>query len=178
MSGQNILLGSGKLYLGLVDNVATATEEQIESALTEVGAIDRGASITYAPTFTEVDSANYGTLASFLTKEEVTFTSGVLNWNLKNLENFSAGSYSEDTTAGTKRIGIGGLKSVPINYLRFVHEKEDGKKLIVNIFKAQSQNGFALTFDNENPVVIDAQFKALAVPGKSDGNLVEIIEEI
>lgn len=178
MSDQNILLGSGKLYLGVVENVATATESEIEAALTEVGAIQGGATLTYTPTFKEVKSANYGTLASFLTGEEVTFTSGILNFNLKNLETLSAGSYSEDTTAGTRRIGIGGLKAVPINYLRFVHEKPDGKKLTVNVFKAQSQNGFSITFDSENETVIDAQFKALAVPGKSDGNMVEIIEEI
>ncbi|MEC1725851.1 hypothetical protein P9E34_14125 [Schinkia azotoformans] len=178
MSEQEILLGSGKLSLGVVANVATATETEIAAALTEVGAISGGATLTYTPTFKEIKSANYGTLASFLTDEQVTFTSGILNWNLKNLENFSAGAYSEDETAGTRRIGIGGLRNVPINYLRFEHTKPSGKKLTVNIFKAQSQNGFELAFDSENETIIDAQFKALAVPGKTDGTLVEIVEEI
>ena len=91
MSEQNILLGSGKLFLGEVE--PTATETEIEAALTEVGAISGGATLTYTPTFKEVKSANYGTLASFLTGEEVTFTSGILNFNLKNIEILSAGKY-------------------------------------------------------------------------------------
>ncbi|MFC4182987.1 hypothetical protein [Saccharococcus thermophilus] len=171
-----ILLGSGDLFLGQVD--PNATEQEIQTALVNVGAISGGATLTYKPTFHDVESANRGTIMSFLTKEEVTFKSGILTWNLENLSKLSAASYSEDTTAGTRRIGIGGLKNVPVNYLRFVHTKPDGKTLTVNIFRAQAQSGFEITFDPEKEVVLDAEFKALAVTGRNDGNLVEIIEEI
>jgi hypothetical protein len=171
-----ILLGSGDLYLGQVD--PNATEEEIQAALVNVGAISGGATLTYKPTFQDVESANRGTIMSFLTKEEVTFKSGLLTWNLENLAKLSAASYSEDTTAGIRRIGIGGLNNVPVNYLRFVHTKPAGKKLTVNIFRAQSQSGFEIIFDPEKAVVLDAEFKALACIGKTDGNLVEIIEEL
>jgi hypothetical protein len=173
-----ILLGSGDLYLGVVPNPATATEEEIEAALVNVGAISGGAELVYKPSFKPIESANRGEIMSFLTKEEVTFKSGILTWNLENLSKLSAAYYSEDTTSGTRRIGIGGVKNVPVNYLRFVHTKPDDKKLTVNIFRAQAQSGFKLNFDNEKETVIDAEFKALAVTGKTDGNLVEIIEEI
>lgn len=171
-----ILLGSGDLYLGQVD--PNATETEISAALVNVGAISGGSQLIYKPTFKDIESANRGTIMSFLTKEEVTFKSGLLTWNLENLSKLSASHYSEDTTAGTRRIGIGGLKNVPVNYLRFVHTKPDGKTLTVNIFRAQSQSGFEITFDSEKEVVLDAEFKALAVIGKTDGNLVEIIEMI
>jgi hypothetical protein len=176
VSEDTYLLGSGDLFLGVVD--PSATETEIDAALENVGAISGGAALTYTPTFYEVESANRGTIASMKTKEEVVFKSGLLTWDLKNIEKLSAAYFSEDTTVGTRRVGIGGMKNVPVNYLRFVHTKPDGKKLTVNVFKAQAQSGFELTFDKEQETVIDAEFKALAVIGKDDGNLVEIIEEI
>lgn len=178
MAEEKFLLGSGDLFLGVVPNVATATEGEILAALTNVGAIQGGAELTYSPTFVDVKSANRGTLMSFMTEEQVTFKTGLLQWDLGNIEKLSAAHFSEDNVQGTRRVGIGGLKDVPVNYLRFVHTKPDGKTLTVNIFKAQSQNGFALSFDNENPTVIDAEFKALSVTGKTNGNLVEIIDQV
>lgn len=172
------LLGSGDLFIGKVDNIATATESDILAAIVNVGAISGGAELVYKPKFYEVKSGNRGTIASFKTDEEVTFKSGILTWDLKNIEKLSASYYSEDTTAGTRRVGVGGMKNIPINYLRFVHTKPDGLKLTVNVFKAQAQSGFSLTFNKEKETVIDAEFKALSVSGKYDGNLVEIIEEV
>lgn len=171
-----VLLGSGKLFLGTVANVDTATETEITAALEEVGAISGGAVLEYKPSFQEIQSANYGIISSFKTKEEVTFKSGILTWNLKNLDKLSAAYYSETVTE--RRIGLGGTKNVPVNYLRFVHTKADGKTLTVNMFKAQNQEGFSITMDNEKETVIDATFKALASTSKTTGTLVEIIEKI
>lgn len=173
----NYLLGSGDLYIGQVKNIATATKDEIDASLVNVGAISGGAVLTYTPTLYNVESANRGTIASFKTHEEVIFRTGILTWNLKNLEKLSAAYYSHNFETGERRIGIGGAENIPINYVRFVHTKEDGKKLTVNIFKAQAQSGFELTFDKEQETVIDAEFKALSVPEKKDGNMVEIIEE-
>lgn len=172
----NVILGSGDLYIGTVD--PSATEDQITAALQNVGSISGGAVLTYKPKFYDIVSANRGTIASFKTDEEVTFKSGILTWNLENIEKLSAAYFSEDSVKGTRRVGIGGMKNVPINYLRFIHTKPDGKTLTVNIFKAQSQGGFDLTFDSEKETILDAEFKALAVINKTDGNLVEIIEEV
>ena len=170
----NILLGSGDLFLGQVD--PNATEQEIQAALVNVGAISGGATLVYKTKFQDVKSANRGTLMSFLTDEEITFKSGVLTWNLENISKLYPAKFTSDTTK--KRVGIGGLKNVPINYLRFVHTKPDGKKITVNIFKAQAQDGFDITFDSEKETVLDVTFKALSVTNKTDGNLVEIIEEL
>lgn len=173
---EKIILGSGELFLGAVD-VATATEEQIEVALTKAGEIQGGATLFYSPTFKDIRGGKHnGILASFKTQEEVRFTSGLLTWELENLAKIFPANYSEDATK--RRIGLGGVNETKINYLRFVHEKPNGKKLIVNLFKAQNQSGFQFSFDPENESVLDLEFKALAVQNKEDGNLVEIIEEI
>jgi hypothetical protein len=174
----NIILGSGDLYLGQVTQ-ANPTEQQITDSLVKVGLITGGASLNYTPTFHDVMAANRkGVIASFLTQEQVTFTSGVLTWDLKNLSRLSAASFTDDELNGKRRVGIGGLSNVPVNYLRFVHTKPDGKKLTVNIFKAQAQNGFEFAFNSEQETVLDIEFKALTALDKTDGNLVEIIEEV
>jgi hypothetical protein len=174
----NILLGSGDLFLGQVTQ-ENPTEQQITDSLVKVGLISGGAALNYTPTFHDVIAGNRkGVIASFLTQEQVTFTSGVLTWDLKNLSKLSAASFTDDEAGGKRRIGIGGLSNVPVNYLRFVHTKPDGKKLTVNIFKAQAQNGFEFAFNSEQETVLDIEFKALTALDKTDGNLVEIIEEV
>lgn len=172
-----ILLGSGDLYIGQVD--PNASETEIETALVKIGEISGGATLTYEPEFEEVrGGAQNAVLAVFKTAESVTFTTGLITFDLENIAKLNAAYYSEDTTEGKRRVGIGGLRDVPVNYLRFVHTKPDGKRVMVNIFKAQNQKGFELSFDPEDATVMDLEFIALAVPNKTDGNLVEIVEEI
>lgn len=169
-----IVLGSGELYLGKVNNVETATEEVIVAALKNVGAIESGATLTYSPTIKTIKSANRGTLMSFVTDEEVTFGCGIMTWLIDNLSILAPALVTVDETTGTKTVKIGGQGGLPVNYLRFVHTKKDGSgALTVNIYKAQATNGFEFTFDNENPLVLNYEFTALS---DTDGNLVEIIE--
>lgn len=169
-----IVLGSGELYLGKVDNPETATETEIEAALKNVGAIEAGATLEYKPTIKEVKSANRGTLMRFVSEEEVTFDCGIMTWMVDNLASLAPATVETDAVTGTKKIKIGGRGMLPCNYLRFLHKKKDASgELIVNIFKAQATNGFSFTFDNENPLVLNYEFSALS---DTNGNLVEIIE--
>lgn len=169
-----ILLGSGELYLGKVNNVEDATEEQIKAALKNVGAIQSGATLAYSNSIQEVKSANRGTLMRFVSEEEIKFNCGVLTWLIDNLATLAPATVETDSETGAKKIKIGGKGNLPINYLRFVHKKKDNTgELVVNIYKAQATNGFSFTFDNENPLVLDYEFSALS---DNNGNLCEIIE--
>lgn len=169
-----IVLGSGELYLGKINNPEDATEEQIIAALKNVGAIEAGASLKYTPTIKNIKSANRGTIARFVSDEEVTFNCGVMTWLVDNLATLAPATVDVNQSTGTKTIKIGGKGMLPINYLRFVHTKKDGSgELIVNIMKAQATNGFQFTFDNENPLVLNYEFSALS---DKNNNLVEIIE--
>lgn len=169
-----IILGSGELYLGVVENPETALETAIEAALKNIGAIESGATLEYKPSIQEIESTNRGTLMRFVTKEEVTFDCGILTWKVDNLASLAPATVSTDTTTGTKTVKIGGKGMLPVNYLRFVHTKKDGSGTItVNILKAQNTNGFSFAFDKEKPLSIGYQFSALAT---TDGTLVEIIE--
>jgi hypothetical protein len=168
-----IILGSGELYLGKVASPDTATEDVILTALKNVGAIESGASLTYKPTIKEIDSANRGVIARFVSKEEVNFKCGVMTWLVDNLALLSPASVTTEAITGTKTVKIGGKGSLPVNYLRFIHTKKTGGTLTVNIMKAQNTSGFSLTFDNEKPTSVNYEFSALSL---TDGTLVEIIE--
>lgn len=170
-----IILGSGELYLGIVPNIETATETEIVPLLENVGAIEGGASLTYKPSFKEVESSNRGTIAKFLSKEEVTFKTGIITWDLDNLKMLCPANVKEDVSNNTKTMIIGGQGAIPVNYLRFEHTKKDGKKLTINIYKASADGGFEFNFDSEKPLSVNYEFTALA---KNDGSLVEIVEEM
>lgn len=167
-----VILGSGELYLGTVKADMT-TEEKIDAALENIGAIESGATLKYTPTFKEIETANRGVIAKFITKEEVVFNCGVMTWLLDNLARLAPATVTKEDDK--KVLKIGGKGSIPVNYLRFEHIKPDGKKLTVNIAKAVNNGGFEFTFDKENSTVINYEFSALA---QEDGTLVEIIEEI
>ena len=168
-----IVLGSGELYMGKVDNPEEATEEIIETALQNVGAIESGATLSYKPNIENVKAANRGNIMSFVTDEEVTFDCGILTWRLDNLANLAPATVTEDKVKGTKTIKIGGKGMIPVNYLRFIHTKKDGTgDIIVNMYKAQAVNGFQFAF-SEKPTVVNYEFTALS---DKNGNLVEIIE--
>lgn len=167
-----IVLGSGKLFLGAVENPETADEATIEAALTEVGRISSGASLIYKPNFTDV-YAGTELIKSFVTREEVTFRTGILTWLVDNLQILSPATVVTDGTTGAKTITIGKQGDMPINYLRFVHDKKDGGEIKADILKAQSSNGFTLEFNPEKETVVDYEFRALSC---TDGTLVKIEE--
>jgi len=168
-----ILLGSGELYLGTVANPETATEDAIQAALVNVGAIESGAELVYKPTIKEIESGNRGIVARFITKEEVTFSVGIITWLVDNLAILAPATVTTDSTTGTKTVKIGGKGMLKTNYLRFIHTKDDGCTLTVNISKSQNTNGFKFSFDKEKALTSDCEFSALA---DNNGNLVEIVE--
>jgi hypothetical protein len=183
MATQTVLLGSGDLYIldsAAVPDPVNATEEEIDNNLIKIGEISSGATLTYSTEFKTVKGGALNQeIARFLTSEQISFKTGIVTWDMKNISKLIAAHYSEDQTAETRRLGIGGLGNVPINYLRFQHlKKTDGKYIKINMFKAQNQNGIEIPFNSENETVIDVEFKLLADTARTNGNIVEIIEEL
>lgn len=166
-----VILGSGKLYLlEYTGTIPDDTTFEVEG--NNVGKIKGGASLEYKPTEYEVVDDEGNIVKRFITKEEVTFKSGILTWLLENLEKLSPGTLTK--TADEKTLKIGGAKALTNYALRFTHTKDDGKKLRITIV-ATAGNGFVLTFAGDKETVIDAEFKAIS---QEDGTLVEIREEI
>lgn len=168
-----VILGSGKLYLADFAGGAIPDDASIEVDANNVGRIKGGASLEYKPTEYEITDDDNNVVKRFITKEEVTFKSGVLTWNLKTMSRLSAGTYTDDTTKFIRTLKIGGKTSLKSQLARFVHAKDDGKKLRVTLV-ATASSGFTLQFNPDKETVVDAVLKALS---QDDGTLVIISEE-
>ncbi|WP_139692553.1 hypothetical protein [Sporolactobacillus terrae] len=168
-----IVLGMGELYIGTVDNPESKTDEEIIPLLKNVGTIESGAELQYSIDIQDVTGGNRnGVLARIITNTDVQFTTGIMTWSLDNLAAVSPSTITVDGTTGTKTVKFGDQK-LPTNYLRFVHPKEDGGEIIVNIAKVQNTGGFTFSFSKEDPTVVALEFHALR---QNDGTLLEIIE--
>lgn len=170
---QEVTLGSGVLYIAEFSGSSVPADLTLETEGNKIGGIKGGASISYKPTFYQVkDDANI-VYKTFLTDSEIVFKSGILTWNTDVLKKLSLnGEVSSSGNKETLKIGKNGaIKSYVI---RFVHTKDDGKKIRITIV-GTSQNGFELVFDPEKETVIDAEFIAGTLD--SDGTKLIIEEE-
>lgn len=178
-TNEPVVLGSGRLYTSNLEDIENATEEEIEASLVELGVIESGATLTYEPTVEQFRGGkNNRIIQSYITQEDLTFSSGIMTWNLEGLKLLAPGNYTEETDAtsgmDTKTLKVGGQYMPNVSYLRFVHDKryEEGQ-IVVNIAKAESISGMELTFDNSEKTTTNYEFTSR---GDKDGTLVEIVE--
>lgn len=172
MAGVNtstVTLGSGDLYI--MDFEGTIPEDtEIEVVNNKIGSIKGGAVLEYSPESYTVTGDNGMTYKAFITKEEVTFKSGILTWNLDVLSKITMGG--ELTTESEKKvlkIGKNGSSAIKQVLIRFVHSI-DAKNKIKMTMVGSPTSGFTLSFNPEEETVIDAEFSALS---QEDGTLVK-----
>ena len=173
---ETITLGSGKLYsVEYTGTIPSNTDLEKESNI--LGYIQKGASLDYKPEFYEAEDDLGIVKKQILTKEEVTFKSGILTWNAETLKKLVAtGRITEDAEKGTRTIKIGGINNNDgKQYIfHFVHEdKKDGNVRITIV--GQNTAGFSLAFAKDAETVIDAEIKAL--PNDNEGTLIIFQEE-
>ena len=70
---------------------------------------------------------------------------------------FSTGKINE--TSGKKTLTSGANKHLETLLVRFVHTKEDGKKIRFTMI-GQAGNGFSMNFENKE-ITVDAEIKAV-----------------
>lgn len=173
---ETITLGSGKLYS--VEYTGTIpSNADLEKESNILGYIQKGASLDYKPEFYEAEDDLGIVKKQILTKEEVTFKSGILTWNAETLKKLVAtGRITEDAEKGMRTIKIGGINNNDgKQYIfHFVHEdKKDGNVRITIV--GQNTAGFSLAFAKDAETVIDAEIKAL--PNDNEGTLIIFQEE-
>lgn len=171
---ENIILGSGDLYILQYDG-AIPENSIIETETNKIGHIQGGASLEYKPEFYEVVDDRMAVLKRFITKEEVTFKSGILSWNMETLDKLSV-TGRVSTKDNIKTVKIGGAEHYAAEswLIRFVHTLDDTRKIRVTL-AGTAVNGFSLAFNADKETVIDAEFKALS---QADGTLVQLDEEL
>lgn len=173
---ETITLGSGKLYsVEYTGTIPSNTDLEKESNI--LGYIQKGASLDYKPEFYVAEDDLGIVKKQILTKEEVTFKSGILTWNAETLKKLVAtGRITEDAEKGMRTIKIGGINNNDgKQYIfHFVHEdKKDGNVRITIV--GQNTAGFSLAFAKDAETVIDAEIKAL--PNDNEGTLIIFQEE-
>ncbi|MDX5474507.1 MAG: hypothetical protein LPK00_03120 [Bacillaceae bacterium] len=177
---QEILFGSGDIYVlsDQVSDIDSLTDEELEAALVKIGESSGESTLNFTQNFADVrGGALNQEIASFMTSEEASFNAGIVTFNLEKIAEISAAYYSESD--GKRVMGLGGKQTVPIRHLRFVHTKRsDGMKLYLDMFRAQNRSGLQMTFNPEAESVFNFEFKLLADPSRTDGNIVRITEEV
>lgn len=169
-----IILGAGEVYMYAFDGAELPEDSTIETDVHNVGHCSGGFTVDYKPTKYDVQNQYEKIVKSFITKEEITAKTGILTWNLKNLEMLSTGEYKEDKQKKTRTLLFTGKgKSLKTILLRFVHEKENGKKLRFTMI-GQGGSGFSIAFESKE-LTIDAEISAISV---LDGFLAKFEEEL
>lgn len=168
------ILGSGDLYVLVADTIPADATLEVEA--NKIGHISGGASLSYKGDTYEVKDDYNAILGRMITKEEVTFKSGILTWNLEVLNKIIASSTYTAGEAGSKDvIKIGGQSSNGMKKIciRFIHKMAGDKKLRITLI-GNNEAGFELNFQPDKETVIDMEIKALS---QTDGTLVEITTE-
>lgn len=171
---EEIIFGACDVYMSEFSGVEIPEDADVETEDALVGHTSGGASIEYKPTPYDVENSYGQVVRRFITKEEITAKTGLLTWEMKKLALLSTAKIKEDAVKKQRVLAFGGkgnkLKSVLI---RFVHEKENGKKLRFTMI-GQGGNGFTVAFDTKE-TSIDAELQAIEYV---KGFLAEFREEL
>lgn len=174
---EKIVLGSGKVYID--EFTGTIPENaDIEIADKLLGRIKGGAALEYKPEYYTAEDDLGLIKKTIMTKEEVSFKSGVMSWCGTTLQKLcSTARVTEDDTKKIRTVKIGGVGNQDgKKYLvRFVHEDPKDGDIRITI-TGSNQAGFSLAFAKDKESVIDAEFKAEPMDG--EGTLVIYEEEI
>jgi len=90
---------------------------------------------------------------------------------------YDPSSYSPASGSSYDVIHFGGEKEVYEYPLRFEHTREDGKKVIVVLYKATSQSGLTVPFHETDVNLQDVTFQGLADASRTEGDQMGFIAE-
>ena len=169
-----IVFGAGEVYLVEFTGTEIPAHETIETEANNVGHCQGGFTVEYKPEVYDVKNQYNKIVRRFNKGDSVSAKTGILSWDLKNLAKLSSAKFTTDNLKHTKKLTFGGSgNSFSTVLLRFVHLKEDGKKLRFTLI-GQAGNGFSIEFADKE-LVIDAEITAIE---KIKNFLAEIEEEV
>lgn len=168
-----ILLGAGEVYMYEFTGDKIPEHNEVEKEEHNVGHTSSGASVDYKPEKYDVTNSYGRIVKSFITKEEITFKTGLLTWAMERISLLSTAKFSTDKTAKVRKLTFGGGGSLKNVLVRFVHTKGNGKKLRFTMI-GQGGNGFTIDFSDKE-VVVDSEITAIEY---IKGFLAEFEEEL
>lgn len=156
---EEIIFGAADVYMYSFTGESIPEDSAIESDDHLVGHTSGGASVEYKPTKYDVENSYGKIVRSFITKEEIVAKTGLLSWRLERLALLSTAKFTTDKTKKIRTLEFKGGSSLPNVLIRFVHTKENGKKLRFTMI-GQGGNGFTIPFETKEATV-DAQITAI-----------------
>lgn len=154
-----IVLGAGEVFMYEFSGEAIPEHTEIETDVHNVGHCSGGFSIDYKPDKYDVKNQYGKTVKSFITKEEITAKTGILTWSLEKLSLLSTAKFVVDKTKKIRTLKFGGGGALKTVLLRFVHTKENGKKIRFTMI-GQGGNGFSLEFSDKE-LTVDSEITAI-----------------
>lgn len=154
-----IVLGAGEVFMYEFSDEAIPEHTVIETDEHNVGHCSGGFSIDYKPDKYDVKNQYGKTVKSFITKEEITAKTGILTWSLEKLSLLSTAKFVVDKTKKIRTLKFGGGGALKTVLLRFVHTKENGKKIRFTMI-GQGGNGFSLEFSDKE-LTVDSEITAI-----------------
>ena len=176
-NSEEIILGSGDLYI--VEFTGEIPEDTaIEKEENRAGNIKGGATLEYSIESQTVQDDKGRVKKTIITKETVTFKSGLMTWIKKFMQAIiQTARIDEQTKQGHRIYKLGGLANLnKTRYLwRFVHTRDDGRKLRITV-TGKNTGTISLAFQPENETVVDAEITADTLD--KDGTLVILDDEM
>ncbi|MHC5248821.1 hypothetical protein [Enterococcus sp. LJL90] len=160
LSPNDVILGAGELYLTEFTGTAVPEHATIETDENNVGHTSGGAQFTYTPSIYDVENSYGKTVKRKITKTECTFKSGILTFSPTKIGLLTNATILEDATKGVSKITFGENNPLKNVLVRFVHTKDDGKKIRLTMI-ANATNGFTMSFQSGQETVIDAELSAI-----------------
>lgn len=176
-NSENIILGSGDLFI--VEYSGTIPEDAtIEVDDNRAGNIKGGATLEYSADSKTVEDDKGRVKKTVLTSEKVTLKTGLITWAKRWIQALVQTARIDETTkAGHRIFKIGGLSNnQKKKYLyRFVHTRDDGRKLRVTV-TGKNTGTLSLAFDPEKETTVDGEITADTLD--KEGTLVIVDDEL
>lgn len=176
-NSEEIILGSGDLFLAKFTG-EIPEDSVIEADANRAGNIKGGATLEYAATSQTVQDDKGRVKKTIVTQEDVKFKTGMITWVDAWIQALITTARVDRTTkSGHAIYKIGGLnnKSKDRYLYRFVHTRDDGRKLRVTV-TGMNSGTISLAFTTENPTTVDAEISASTLD--KDGTLVIVDDEL
>lgn len=176
-NSEEIILGSGDLYI--VEFTGEIPEDNvIEADENRAGNIKGGATLEYSQTSQTVKDDKGRVKKTITTEEDVKFKTGLITWVQNYIKALISTARVDTTTKPGHRVYmLGGLANQSkTRYLwRFVHTRDDGRKLRVTV-TGKNTGTVSLAFKPEDATQVDAEITANTLD--KAGTLVIIDDEM
>lgn len=167
---KGIPVGSGHIYETIFDGSTIPTNDVIETEANRLGHIEKGATLTYKPTFKPFKDDMGKVKRNVLTDEDVTFKFGMISWVYSKLNKLCSTCRIIERDGG-RTVKIGGVENNDgLKHLfRFVHPDNELGDVRITIVGTNT-GGLSMKYAADDSTNIEPEISA--EPSDDEGTLV------